>query len=524
MRLSELANADDWLGVVALEREALELVRAMGVASPKNASSIYLWLGNGFMHVGEYARARELHEQHKAMAEELGDRRGVARACSGLGNLYYRTGEYALSRDMHEQCKAICEALGDRAGVATAWTNLANCYFAMGEHVRAEEMYEQGKARAEELGDREGVAAAWANLGNCYIGRGDFARAREMYELAKAICEAMGDRARAAIMCSHLGECYFATGDYGRARELYEQTRAMAEALGDRAGVATACANLGNCYIRTSEYGIALTFYKSQHAIATELKIGHVQADAALRIGVALRLHIRADRQAAGASSALELGAAVEIHSLQKSPELNGVRGEVVKSQDLGTERFGVKTAPGRELALKPGNLRLIGALTGPAARASGVPDPLSSASARLENRVGEAAMWLQTALAIGAEVASLHLAHLAYDAGQEDAAVTHLQNHLAWCVSRGRNWCDGCQQKRGEDSPMLTCSGCRVARFCSADHQKMASKSNFRHKDICGRHKDICGVLGCWHGVKKDGALPDSLRADLLAFLRQRQ
>ena len=66
----------------------------------------------------------------------------------------------------------------------------------------------------------------------------------------------------------------------------------------------------------------------------------------------------------------------------------------------------------------------------------------------------------------------------------------------------------------------MLTCSGCRVARFCSADHQKMASKSDF----LNGRHKGICGVLGCWRGVKTDGALPDSLRADLLAFLRQRQ
>ena len=70
----------------------------------------------------------------------------------------------------------------------------------------------------------------------------------------------------------------------------------------------------------------------------------------------------------------------------------------------------------------------------------------------------------------------------------------------------------------------MLTCSGCRVARFCSADHQKMASKSvasggSFIH----GRHKDICGLLGKWRGVGKDSVSADSLRADLLAFLRQR-
>ena len=72
----------------------------------------------------------------------------------------------------------------------------------------------------------------------------------------------------------------------------------------------------------------------------------------------------------------------------------------------------------------------------------------------------------------------------------------------------------------------MLTCSGCRVARFCSADHQKMASKSvsSGGRALLSGRHKDICGLLGKWRGVEKDDVSRDSLREDLLAFLRQRQ
>ena len=73
----------------------------------------------------------------------------------------------------------------------------------------------------------------------------------------------------------------------------------------------------------------------------------------------------------------------------------------------------------------------------------------------------------------------------------------------------------------------MLTCGGCRVARFCSADHQKMASKSvasgGSLSLSVQGRHKDVCGVLGKWRQqVVKDGMSPDVLRADLLAFLGQ--
>ena len=70
----------------------------------------------------------------------------------------------------------------------------------------------------------------------------------------------------------------------------------------------------------------------------------------------------------------------------------------------------------------------------------------------------------------------------------------------------------------------MLTCSSCRVARFCSADHQKMASKKATLGGNLyIGRHKDVCGVLSKWREVVKDGVAPDSCTADLVAFLQER-
>ena len=135
-----------------------------------------------------------------------------------------------------------------------------------------------------------------------------------------------------------------------------------------------------------------------------------------------------------------------------------------------------------------------------------------------------EAAKWLQAAFDGGGRpFAKLHLAHLAFFAGQEDAALVHLKEHLSWRVQLGRVTCAGCGQTRGEDTPMLTCSGCRVARFCSADHQKMASKKAALGGNLWpGRHKDICGVLGKWREAVKGGVAPDSCTAELVAFLQR--
>jgi hypothetical protein len=83
------------------------------------------------------------------------------------------------------------------------------------------------------------------------------------------------------------------------------------------------------------------------------------------------------------------------------------------------------------------------------------------------------------------------------FDAGQEDAALAHLKEHLSWRVQVERLICGGCGQTRGEDTPMLTCSGCHVVRVCSADHQKMASKkAALGGSLLTERHKDISGVL----------------------------
>ena len=87
-RMGELEAAHDWLGVVALEHEALALAQEIREVHPDNAGSIYGWLGNGFLNTGDYGRARELHEQGRAICEALGDRAGVAAACGNLGNCY----------------------------------------------------------------------------------------------------------------------------------------------------------------------------------------------------------------------------------------------------------------------------------------------------------------------------------------------------------------------------------------------------------------------------------------------------
>jgi len=137
---------------------------------------------------------------------------------------------------------------------------------------------------------------------------------------------------------------------------------------------------------------------------------------------------------------------------------------------------------------------------------------------------VREAAKWLQAAFDGGRAFAKLHLVHVTDAMRAKRTRRWHISKSTSHGVVNGDVYtCAGCGQTRGEDTPMLTCSGCRVARFCSADHQQMASKKAALGGSLwTGRHKDICGVLGKWREVFKDGVAPDSCTADLVAFLQR--
>ena len=357
-RLFELQDADDWLGVAALEQEALAFVREKRVEHPRLVTAMHGILGLGFAGIGNYGRALEFHTKGKAMYEELGDRAGIAKECGNLGNCYHSMLDYSRAREMYKKDMEICESLGDSEGMARASCNL--------------------------------------------------------------------------------GCCYDSTGDYRQALELYEQTKTMYEKIGHRVGLAGVHGNLGNCYLHMGNYGRAISNYKEQYTMAEELNLQKRKAIAALGIGVTFRLQVK------------DAGA--------------GGDGYVVR----------------------------------------------------------EVEDWLKIGLNLGHRMARLHLAYLAFDAGQEEKALAYLHDYLHNCVETGRKRCHGCWKTRSEDAPMLTCGGCRVARFCTVEHQKIASKSVASGGCLFnGRHRDVCALLGKWRQqVAKEGMSPDVLRADLVAFL----
>jgi tetratricopeptide (TPR) repeat protein len=101
----------------------------------------------------------QLHEQHLAIAREIGDRHGEGIALGNLGITWNDLGERRKAIVYLEQRLAIAREIGHREDECGGLANLGLAWKALGAPHKAIEYFEHALAIAREIGDRrsEGI-------------------------------------------------------------------------------------------------------------------------------------------------------------------------------------------------------------------------------------------------------------------------------------------------------------------------------------------------------------------------------
>jgi tetratricopeptide (TPR) repeat protein len=313
-----------------------------------------------------------------------------------------RKDELAANRKTNER-QNLCNVCGD----------LASCYRNMCFFERALVLYDRALVVAEEAGDRQALGRVLGNFGCLHRQLGQHASAIGLLEQGLAIAGGLGDREGQGDSWHNLALCSQAMGHYEKAITLHEQSVVMFEVLGDLDNQMFACKGLGESLTLLSHPNFAQAIEQHTNYWALSRQLGDVQhqAQAALNMGVTLWTQGLAERQAAVAAAA-SADSGSPMHS------------------DLQMQKKGAE-------------------------------------------RLVQAQQWLATALDrnIAAPIitieldTTLNLSCLAFFMSQKAEALKHLHAHLDLCVKHARDSCAGCWQRRGEDAPMSTCSGCKVAR-----------------------------------------------------------
>ena len=216
---------------------------------------------------GEFDRALECYRRSLAVAEEVGDRTGMAASLHQLGVLAHNRGELGQAVEFSRRSLALHEETGDRLGVAAGYGQLGVLAHDRGELGQAVEHYRRSLAAHEEIKERRGVAHILHRLAMVAQQRGEFDRALEYYRRSLTIREETGDRGGLAAGLHQLGVLAHGRGEIGQAVEHYRRALAIHEDLGDQVGMAAGYSQLGVLAYQRMEFDRALEYYGRALAI-----------------------------------------------------------------------------------------------------------------------------------------------------------------------------------------------------------------------------------------------------------------
>ena len=146
------------------------------------------------VYQADYGDAERLCAGSLALARELGDRRGVADALSGLALSAQRGGRPESAGEMYAEALAIYRELDDKYAVARSLEGVGMSSYFAGDHEAARPPLEESVLLFRELGDRRGVGATLVHLAGVSCAEGDPGAARTRLAEGLPVVDELGDR------------------------------------------------------------------------------------------------------------------------------------------------------------------------------------------------------------------------------------------------------------------------------------------------------------------------------------------
>ena len=260
--------------------------------------------GNSQLLVGRYSKAFDIYGVARNVAEQIGDKEGVATAWLDIGTVYYFQANYPAALEHYQKARDLFTEVTNQYESAKALSGVALIYKEQRRETEALATLQQVLREFTHLGDKEEIANALNEIGSIYYGQGNYSAAADAFrksgETNKNVDSVVrladvlymqGDYTQAlsyykeslqrvnrseigavvAALNGAANSAYY-SGNYDEALENYQRSVELQRTQPDKLGLATALKGVGNVHRTRGDYGAALESYFSSLSISEEIK------------------------------------------------------------------------------------------------------------------------------------------------------------------------------------------------------------------------------------------------------------
>lgn len=260
--------------------------------------------GNAQLLAGRYSTAFDIYGVAQNIAEQIGDREGVATAWLDIGTVYYFQANYPAALEHYKKARDLFTEVTNHYESAKALSGVALIYKEQRRETEALTTLQQVLREFTSLGDMEETANTLNMIGTIYYGQGNYSAAADAFRKSSEtngnvdsvvrladVLYMQGDYTQAltfykqslqraprseigAIVASLNGAANSAyySGNYDEALANYQRSAEIQKTQPDKVGLITALRGIGNVHRTRGDYGAALESYFSALSITEQIK------------------------------------------------------------------------------------------------------------------------------------------------------------------------------------------------------------------------------------------------------------
>jgi CHAT domain-containing protein len=301
--LTEFNDLACTLITLKTQREREELLEKKKELMTPDLRKVLIQEGNTQLMAGRYSTAFDIYGLAQNIADQIGDREGVATALLDIGSVYYLQADYPAALEQYKKARELFVEVKNQYEAAKALSGLALIYKEQRRDADALAALQQVLQEFTAIGDKDEASNTLNTIGAIYYGQRNFTAAAAAFSksaetntnidsivrLADALYM-QGDYLQAlnyykqsldrspveigvtvAALTGAANSAYY-LGIYDDALQNYERLVAMQKNQTDKLGLANALKGIGNVHRSRGNYGLALENYFNSLPLFEEVK------------------------------------------------------------------------------------------------------------------------------------------------------------------------------------------------------------------------------------------------------------
>ncbi len=234
--------------------------------------------GNSFLLKRDYAQAQDIYRLSLSIAEEIGDKFGIAQSRQYMGIAYYAQGNDVLALENLEAALKLFEDLDDKLETGRTLVSTALVRKNQEQPAKAIDLLQKALNYFELLNNKEEIVNVLNTVGGIYLSQGESSLASKSFQQSLALDPAGKNFFEVA-------STFYFQGNFDQAIVYYQKALAYFEQKGNQLGIGDALASLGNASYNQGNYDLALEYYQKLLVIQEKLGQGSEVSTTLLTIG-----------------------------------------------------------------------------------------------------------------------------------------------------------------------------------------------------------------------------------------------